>query len=47
MQRAAVRRGSYSGNGCPLVSGAKGSAAKPIKNTADIVIPAYRMASGP
>lgn len=38
-------RWSYSGSGRPLVSGAKGSAASPIRNTKLIVTPAYRMGS--
>jgi hypothetical protein len=33
----------HSGKGFPLVSGAKGSANSPIKNTAHIVTPAERM----
>jgi len=30
----------YSGNGCPLVSGAKGNAASPTRNTRHMVTPA-------
>lgn len=33
-------RGDYSGSGLPLVSGANGSAAKPIRNTRHMVTPA-------
>lgn len=33
-------RGGYSGSGLPLVSGANGSAAKPIRNTKHMVTPA-------
>ena len=35
----------HSGRGCPLVSGAHGSAARPTRNTRHIVTPAYRMGS--
>ena len=37
---------SDSGKGCPLVSGANGSAISPITYTAHIVTPAYRKGSG-
>ena len=37
---------SDSGNGCPLVSGANGSAINPITYTAHMVTPAYRSGSG-
>ena len=36
----------HSGSGLPRVSGAKGKASRPTRNTEHIVIPAYRIGSG-
>ena len=41
-----IGNGLYSGSGLPFVSGAKGRASRPTRNTEHIVMPAYRMGSG-